>query len=94
MIHIRLSKDQYDAVEKLRQRTACRSLTEYARMVLIREPVIVKVRDQTREDILHRLGVIKSLVEDISDAAAETQVLDVLNEIRDCIRQIAQTCSR
>jgi hypothetical protein len=96
-LSIRLSQDEFDKIQHHLQQSACRSLTEYAKKVLTREPVIVKVRDQSREDILHRLGVIKSLLESVPDKIAPNsngQLLNLFRYITDSLHEIAKKCSR
>jgi hypothetical protein len=92
-LSIRLSQDEFDKVQHHFQRSTCRSLTEYVKKVLTREPVIVKTRDQTREDILHRLGVIKSLLETIPDKVSpdlNIHFLDLFHDIHFSLREIAK----
>lgn len=96
-LSIRLTQDQFDNIRDHLQRSACRSLTEYAIKVLTQQPVIIKVRDQTREDILHQLGVIKSLLEHLRDdpsANSKGHVLSIVPEIRLYLHEIAEKCSR
>jgi hypothetical protein len=96
-LSIRLSQDEFDKIQHHLQKSACRSLTEYAKKVLTREPVIVKVRDQTREDILHRLGVIKSLLDSVPDKTAlhlDAGLPYLFAEIKNSFREIAKKCSQ
>jgi hypothetical protein len=94
-LSIRLSQDEFDKIQQHLQKSTCRSLTEYAKKLLTREPVIVRIRDQSREDILHRLGVIKSLLEDIPEKIPpdlKMHLLDVFYGISLSLREIAKTC--
>ena len=96
-LSIRLSQDEFDKIQHLLHQSTCRSLTEYAKKVLTRQPVIIKLRDQSREDILHRLGVIKSLLDSLPAKTAtnlNAQPLDQLAEINLSLREIAKKCSR
>ncbi|HVS95122.1 MAG TPA: hypothetical protein VHE54_01515 [Puia sp.] len=94
-LSIRLSPDEFDEVYRQLQKTTCRSLTEYAKKMLTNKPIVVKVRDQTREDILQQLGLIKSRLDTLIDMLEPTAAagpLNELTEIKSIVRQIAQQC--
>lgn len=92
-LSIRLSQEEFDKVQVHLERSACRSLTEYVKKVLTRQPVIIKLRDQSREEVLHRLGVIKSQLDGISGVVVDPAVLGLLKEIKTSIREIGEKCS-
>ena len=95
-LSIRLSADEYAEVYQHLQQSTCRSLTEYVKKVLTNKPVTVKVRDQSREDILQQLTLIKSRLETLVDKTAPAdseQLLREVAEIKSSIRQIAEKCS-
>lgn len=95
-LSIRLSTEEFDEVYQHLQQSTCRSLTEYVKKVLTQKPVTVKVRDQTREDVLQQLIMIKSRLEALLE---KTQRLDTpslqqeITEIKSYIREIAEKCS-
>ena len=95
-LSIRLSPDEYKEVYQYLQQSTCRSLTEYVKKVLTNKPVTVKVRDQSREDVLQQLTMIKSKLETLVDRQAPEDVerlhKEVL-EIKTSIREIAEKCS-
>lgn len=97
-LSIRLSQDEFDKIQHHLQQSTCRSLTEYVKKVLTRQPVIMKVRDQSREEILHRLGVIKGLMDTLPDKLGphfnNTQFIHLHYEIHISLREIAKECSR
>lgn len=96
-LSIRLSQDEFDKIQQHLRQSTCRSLTEYAKKVLTRHPVIVRTRDQTREDILHRLGIIRSILDTIPAKMppnVDARHLDLLRQINVYFREIAQKCSR
>jgi hypothetical protein len=95
-LSIRLSADEYKEVYQHLQQSTCRSLTEYVKKVLTSKPVTVKVRDQSREEILQQLILIKSRLEALVEKAAPSdaeQLLREVTEIKSSIRQIAEKCS-
>ena len=95
-LSIRLSTEEYAEVYQHLQQSTCRSLTEYVKKVLTNKPVTVKVRDQSREEILQQLTLIKSRLETLVDKAAPANAENLLREVADIkssIRQIAEKCS-
>ncbi|HET6256668.1 MAG TPA: plasmid mobilization relaxosome protein MobC [Puia sp.] len=48
---LRITEDEYEAVEKLRQQTTCRTISEYARKALMGKPVIMRYRNQSIDDL-------------------------------------------
>jgi hypothetical protein len=95
-LSIRLSTEEYAEVYQHLQQSTCRSLTEYVKKVLTSKPVTVKVRDQSREEILQQLTLIKSRLETIVDKSAPADAEHLLREVADIksyIRQIAEKCS-
>lgn len=95
-LSIRLSQDEHNDVYRFMSETGCRSLTEYAKKVLTNKPVIFKIRDQSREDVLQQLTLIKTRLDGLLDKATpqENEILQgEILEIKSAIRQIAEKCS-
>src|SRR5579872_2178859 len=95
-LSIRLTEDEYQEVYRYLQQSSCRSLTEYVKKVLTSKPVTVKVRDQSRDEILQQLILVKSRLEALVDKAPAhdgAALLDEMNDIKVFIRQIADKCS-
>jgi hypothetical protein len=94
-LSIRLSPAEFEEVYIQLQKSTCRSLTEYAKKLLMHKPVTVKLRDQTREDILQQLGLIKSRLDMVIDKVESMPadgLLTELTELKSILRQIAQQC--
>ena len=95
-LSIRLSPDEYQEVYQHLQQSTCRSLTEYVKKVLTNKPVTVKVRDQSRDELLHELTLVKSRLETLVDklpATGSEQLAKEVSEIKMSIREIAEKCS-
>lgn len=95
-LSIRLSPDEYQEVYQHLQQSTCRSLTEYVKKVLTNKPVTVKVRDQSREDILQQLILVKSRLESLVDKLPtddSEQLIREVTAIKSSIREIAEKCS-
>jgi hypothetical protein len=96
-VSIRLSPDEFKDVYRYLQESTCRSLTEYAKKLLTNKPVIVKVRDQSREDVLQQLTLIKTRLDNLLDNVEpekQNGLHGEIAEIKSAIRQIAEKCSQ
>jgi hypothetical protein len=49
---IRMTPEEYAALERLKAQTTSPTLSEYARKVLLHKPVVVKIRNQSLDDFL------------------------------------------
>jgi hypothetical protein len=96
-LSIRLSPDEFKDVYRYLQESTCRSLTEYAKKLLTNKPVIVKIRDQSREDVLQQLTLIKTRLDSLLDKAPpqeQNMLHGEISEIKSAIRSIAEKCSQ
>ena len=95
-LSIRLSAEELQEVYSLQQQSTCRSLTEYVKKVLTGKPVIVKVRDESKEDTLQQLIAIKNRLDALADKTGQEGNGTLVGEIADIkssIRKIAESCS-
>ena len=58
-LHIRLSADEKQQLENAVQQTTCRNISDYARKVLHKKPVVVRVRDESKEELLNELTALR-----------------------------------
>lgn len=69
-LNLRLSEREWNKIHKLASNTTCRSVSEYCRKVLLREPVIVYHRNQSfdnfEEDLAPLLPILKTFGEDFN----------------------------
>ncbi len=96
-ISIRLTESEFQKVQRLIDSSACQSQTEYIKKVLTNKPVVMKVRDQTKDDLLECLINIKNKLSLIEDQAAEIagpQLLSEIQEARVTLQKIYTQCSR
>jgi hypothetical protein len=95
-LSIRLSAEELQEVYHHQQESTCRSLTEYVKKVLTGKPVIVKVRDESREDTLQQLIAIKNRLDTLAEKTGPDHngaFLGELADIKSSIRKIAESCS-
>lgn len=57
---LRLKPDEYEKIEKRRQKSMCRSMSEYSRSVLLKKPVIFTYRNRSMDDVLEELIQIRN----------------------------------
>lgn len=58
-LHIRLSAEEKNALAQKAKATTCRTLSDYARQVLLKKPVVTRVRDETKEELLHQVTLLR-----------------------------------
>ena len=59
-ISFRVKPEEYDNIYKLFQQTTCRKLSEYARKVLLKKPVVFKYRNQSADAFLTEMILLKN----------------------------------
>lgn len=109
-LNIRLSQEEYDSIQKLSDRTTCRSISEYSRKVLLKEPVRVYYRNQSfdvfEQQMLRLLPQLQKFGENfdkliMKDSGDLSTMMDhALNfmqatqDIRSHIEQLARQCDQ
>ena len=96
-LSIRLNEAELKEIYRQCERSTCRSLTEYATKVLTRKPVIVKVRNESQDDLLEAMIGIKNKLAQLTEMATEKNdllILREINEIKSLTRQIFEKWSR
>jgi len=57
---IRLNEEEEKKLNQLYSRTTCNALSEYARGVLLREPIIILYRNRTADEFLEEMIFLKN----------------------------------
>ena len=94
-LSIRLSQEEFKEVYRQCENSTCRSLTEYAKKVLTKKPVTVKVRNQSQDDLLQAMIGIKNRLEQLAGRAEELNAPNLLRELADIksiTRQTFEKC--
>ena len=93
MIVIRMNNTEFKNFEKLIKRTTARSVSEYARQLLLAKPVIVKFRNISADVFLSELLSIKKELNGIGNnfnqAVHALHLLDRIPEFREWIHNNA-----
>jgi hypothetical protein len=83
---IRLNDDEEKKLKKLYGRTTSNALSEYARNVLLREPVNVLYRNQTADEFLEEMILLKkelnAIGNNFNQAVHKLHILDHASEIK------------
>jgi hypothetical protein len=69
-LSVRLTPAEFGQVQRHFHSSACQSLTEYVKKVLTNKPVVIKVRDQSKDDQLECLINMKNKLNLIEDQLA------------------------
>ncbi len=59
-ISFRVKPKEYDTIHGHFSKTTCRKLSEYARKVLLHKPVAIKIRNQSADDFLEEMILLKN----------------------------------
>ena len=95
-ISIRLTEAEFQKVQRLIASSACQSQTEYVKKVLTNRPVVMKVRDQSKDDLLECLINVKTRLHLIEDKVTDKDCPHLLEEIKEThilIQKIYLQCS-
>lgn len=83
---IRLSEEEEKRLQKFQKRTTTASLSEYARSVLLKEPVTILFRNQTADEFLAEMILLKNELNAIGNnfnqAVHKLHTLDNIPEIK------------
>ena len=83
---IRLSEDEKKKLDLLYSRTTCNSLSEYARDVLLQEPVNIIYRNQSADEFLEEMVLLKNelnaIGKNFNQAVHKLHTLDHVPEIK------------
>jgi hypothetical protein len=87
-LSIRLTPEELQQVKKLCKSTTCRSLTEYTIKVLTRKPVIVRIRNESADQLLLVFIEYKCQLEALLDQLPDTdrkELLSHVEEVKTCL---------
>src|SRR5215471_6323615 len=83
---VRFTEDERKRLNRLCSKAQCNSLSEYARDVLLEEPVTIKYRNQSADEFLEEIILLKKELNAIGNNFNQTvhklHTLDHISEIR------------
>ncbi|RYZ30474.1 MAG: plasmid mobilization relaxosome protein MobC [Chitinophagaceae bacterium] len=85
-LHIRLNETEYSVISTQWQKTTSKELSDYARRVLLKKPVIVNHRNQSADEILTELIRLKNELHAIGNnfnqAVHKLHTLDTIPQVK------------
>ena len=86
ILTIRFNKDEREKLNRLCSKAQCNSLSEYARGVLLGDPVTIKYRNQSADDFLEEMILLKkelnAIGNNFNQAVHRLHILDNISEIK------------
>lgn len=58
-LHLRLTSSEYETLQKQFKKSTCRKLSEYARKNLLQKPVVLKYRNESLDELMHELILLR-----------------------------------
>ena len=85
-LHIRLNKSEYTTIQEHWKKTTCKELSDYARRLLLKKPVVVNHRNQSADEILAEMIRLKSelhaIGNNINQAVHKLHALDTIPQVK------------
>lgn len=81
-IHLRLTDREFELVQNRFKKSTCPKLSDFARKNLLREPVVLKYRNESLDDLITQLIVLKNQLNPIGNNFNQAvKKLHTLNQI-------------
>ncbi|WP_347349829.1 plasmid mobilization relaxosome protein MobC [Flavobacterium sp. CSZ] len=58
-LHLRLTSSEYETLQKQFKKSTCRKLSDYARKNLLQKPVVLKYRNESLDELMHELIILR-----------------------------------
>ena len=91
MVVIRMNKIEFEKVEKFRKKSTERNISSYLRKVCLQKPVTIKFRNQSADDFLKDMVLLKkelnAIGNNFNQAVHKLHLLDRIPEFRDWVHQ-------
>jgi hypothetical protein len=86
MVVVRMNESEHASLENLYKKSTCRNLSEYLRKVGLQQPVTIKIRNQSADDLLQEFIRLKNELNAIGNnfnqAVHKLHTLDRIPEFR------------
>lgn len=81
-IHLRLTDREFDLIQNRFKKSTCPKLSDFARKNLLQEPVVLKYRNESLDDLIAQLIMLKNQLNPIGNNFNQTvKKLHTLNQI-------------
>jgi hypothetical protein len=85
-LHLRLTPDEYQLLQKRHKKSACPKLSDYARKNLLQKPIIMKYRNESLDELMNELiqlkGQLNSIGSNFNQAVKKLHTLVQIQEFR------------
>lgn len=89
LLNVRLTEEEKQFLSAQVQATTCRTTSQYARQVLLKKPVIIKIRNQSQDELLTEIialrNELKMIGTNLNQATRKLHTLRVLADFREWI---------
>lgn len=92
-LNIRLSQDEREKIERFAAKTTCRSISDYARKVLLKEPVTIFYRNQSFDQFEQTMIDILRELETLGRELRVDGYLEKIDQLRFITEKIAEACA-
>lgn len=58
-LHLRLTADEYDLIQKRYKKSTCPKISNYARKNLLQKPIVMKYRNESLDELMNELIQLK-----------------------------------
>lgn len=81
-IHLRLTDKEFDLIQNRFKNSTCPKLSDFARKNLLQEPVVLKYRNESLDDLIEQITVLKNQLNPIGNNFNQAvKKLHTLNQI-------------
>lgn len=81
-IHLRLTDAEFELIHNRFKKTTCPKLSDFARKNLLQEPVVLKYRNESLDDLIEQITVLKNQLNQIGNNFNQAvKKLHTLNQI-------------
>lgn len=89
---MRMNESEYEHLQTLHKRSTCRQLSEYLRKVALQQPVTVRYRNESADEILSQLLKVKNelnaIQKNFNQAVQKLQSLEFIPEFRQWLTRL------
>jgi hypothetical protein len=89
---MRMNESEYERLQTLHKRSTCRQLSEYLRKVTLQQPVTIRYRNESADEILSQLLKVKNelnaIQKNFNQAVQKLQSLEFIPEFRQWLTRL------
>lgn len=86
-VHLRLRLDEYKTIMNFFDKSTCRKLSEYARLQLLKKPIVERYRNESLDNLMMEIIVLRkelnAIGNNFNQSVKKLHTMDNLSEIKD-----------